>query len=144
MGIGMEIWGFGQRAAGNKNAASKTDVNVPSRDEWSVCSEKLRLYLKDRNYRGSLNEKVTELTSYMDKRFDTQFNLTFVNEKKWIGPSCEDCEEYECSESQFVSCEMGTYQVDSYLTRFGKHIKFEEISKLLSEKEKERALKKKS
>jgi len=111
------------------------EVLMSSSKTREACLAELRNLLSKPNYGGSLpaHEKVVELTSYMDTHFQTQFNVSLVSSGKWIGPSCDDCDDYECSESQFVSCEMGSYYVESYLTRLDKDIGFGGLAKMLDE-----------
>ena len=106
---------------------------MDSSEDWKEDGEprveELRALLGKPNSRGllAINERVVECCAYLDAKFRTDLNISLSDKGKWIGPSCEDCDDYECSESQFVSCEMGTYFVESFLTQHGKEIGFSEI-----------------
>ena len=107
---------------------------MKSKKDWETCKTELRSLIYSRDGSVSTNMKtVADLTSYMDEHYKTQFNLTVVEAGKWVGSSCKDCDDYECSESQFASCEMGSVFKEGCFSRNGEIIEYSKVLKLLTE-----------
>ena len=101
---------------------------------WDDCIKELRqIKLWKNQITATKMKKIKEITSYMDEHYKTEFNITEMHEGRWIGPSCKDCDDYECSESQFVSCEMSTWYKPGYFIRMGEEIEPSKILDLLNE-----------